>query len=247
MMRDPVSVCIPTYNGISYLREQLSSIISELTADDELIIVDDGSTDGTKTTLADLAKLDSRVRVFANSSNVGVIKTVEAALKLATKDIIVLSDQDDIWIQGRIDRALSKLRDHEAVAVLSNSEIFVDGKRTGKLFFVPGRSPRFNVAAQLYKNDFIGCCMCFRRSILETAMPFPENISMHDWWLGVNAIVSGKVIFDDSPAILYRRHESNVSPSTRRAFSKVVWSRVFNALALVRLILRRVQRPMLLR
>lgn len=245
MMRDPVSVCMPTYNGASYLREQLSSIISELIKDDELIIVDDGSTDGTKIILTELAKLDSRVRVFENSSNLGVIKTVETTLKLATKDIIVLSDQDDIWIPGRIDRAMSKLHGNKVVAVLSNSEIFVNKKRTGKLFFVPERPPKFTIAAQLYRNDFIGCCMCFRKSILKTAMPFPENISMHDWWLGVNAIVSGEVIFDNSLAILYRRHDSNASPSTKRAFSKIVWSRIFNALALFHLLVRKVRRSTL--
>lgn len=233
-----ISVCMPTFNGGLFLRQQLDSILLELRPLDEFIIVDDASSDSTLEILKNLCKSDRRVRLVVNTRNVGVVKAVEMALALATKDVIFLSDQDDIWLPGKIERALLLLAGKDVVAVLSNSEIFVDDKRTGALFFSMGRQPRFTIASQLYKNNFIGCCMCFKSTVLATALPFPKRISMHDWWLGVNALASGNAIFDEVPSILYRRHASNASPSLRRGIVIVIKSRFFDFISLISLFFR---------
>jgi glycosyltransferase involved in cell wall biosynthesis len=238
MTRNAISVCMPTYNGALFLQDQLDSILLELEPGDELIIVDDASRDRTADILHALAKSDSRVKLVMNSQNVGVVTAVEMALEQAHHEVIFLSDQDDIWLPGKVKRALSLLSRDGIVAVLTNSEIFVDDRRTGRLFFPQGRRPKFNIASQLYKNDFIGCCMCFKKVILKTALPFPKPVSMHDWWLGVVLIASGKVEFDATPSILYRRHSANASPASRRSILKIVRSRVFDAICLVRLFAR---------
>ena len=238
MVRAAISVCMPTYNGARYIKEQLDSIVAQLEDNDEVIVVDDGSRDGTRSILEGFAQRDDRIRVIMNTKNVGVVGAVEIAVANASREIIFLSDQDDIWLAGKVERALSKLDQDGIVAVLSNSEIFVDNKSTGTLFFGSGYQPRFSIGAQLYKNDFIGCCMCFKKSILSTALPFPKRISMHDWWLGVNALAAGGVVFDEEPSILYRRHGANLSPSSRRGIASIIRSRIFDALGLFKLLRR---------
>jgi glycosyltransferase involved in cell wall biosynthesis len=242
MIRQPISVCMPTYNGELFLRAQLDSILLQLEPGDELIIVDDASRDQTPAILRDLAAVDSRVRLVENSKNAGVVASFETALILVQNEIIFLSDQDDIWLSGKIQRALQLLDVDGVVAVLSNSEIYVDDRRTGRLFFPAGRLPRFSVFSQLYRNDFIGCCMCFRKGILKTALPFPKRVSMHDWWLGVVALTAGTAVFDETPTILYRRHRTNASPASRRRIGKVVQSRFHDAMCLFQLFFRRFRR-----
>lgn len=232
MLRVAISVCMPSYNGARYIEEQIDSILPQLASSDELIIVDDGSRDGTRDILKKYAANDARIRLVMNEQNVGVVKAVEMAVAHASREIIFLSDQDDIWLPGKVERGLSMLSDEGVVAVLANSEIFVNNEPTGTLFFRPERFPRFSILAQFFKNDFIGCCMCFKKAVLTTALPFPRRVSMHDWWLGVNALAAGKVVFDEAPAILYRRHDANLSPSSRRSIATILRSRFFDALSL---------------
>lgn len=242
MTPQALSVCMPTFNGERYLLEQLESIFPLLSPADEVIIVDDCSTDRTMAILSDFAQREKRLSLVRNDANIGVVKTVEKALLLARHETIFLADQDDIWLPAKISRAVARLAPADVVCVLSNNEIFVDDNRTGRLFFPAGSRPRMSMAAQLYRNDFIGCCMCFKRSVLATALPFPDGVSMHDWWLGVNALAQGKVQFDDEPTILYRRHASNATQSTRRNMLAVVQSRFHNVIAVAILLARRLVR-----
>ena len=96
-----ISVCMATYNGMPYINKQVNSILSQLGEDDELIVSDDGSVDNTRKMLLSLQ--DSRVKLFSNSPNNGVVSNFENALLHAAGDIIFLSDQDDIW---RNDKAI---------------------------------------------------------------------------------------------------------------------------------------------
>lgn len=240
--REPVSVCMATYNGGRFLREQLDSILRELEAHDELLIVDDCSTDGTDETVREYASLDSRIGFFVNSHNQGVRRTFARAISLARNEIVFLSDQDDVWRPGKVASALALFSENEKiVAVLTNAMVRFEGEvEKEKLLFSETYRPRFGLISQFVRNDFIGCCMCFRRRILEAALPFPSWISMHDWWLGSVAVSFGEVRFDPKPGIIYRRHGANASPGRRRAIRVVLVSRLKDLAALAVLMWRRV-------
>ena len=104
------SILVATYNGAGYITEQLDSILAQAAADDEIIIVDDGSSDETLKILSEYSGKYPSIQVFRNSRNVGVKATFERLLGLATKGIIFLSDQDDIWVEGRRMRMVEALR-----------------------------------------------------------------------------------------------------------------------------------------
>src|SRR3954447_2023680 len=103
-----VSVCMATYNGSKYVREQIDSILADLGADDEVVVVDDASRDATASLLEGLA--DPRVRVLRSVQNHGYVKTFERAIGEATGEIIMLSDQDDVWPQGRTETLTAALK-----------------------------------------------------------------------------------------------------------------------------------------
>src|SRR5688572_23511076 len=95
-----VSVCMAVYNGAAFLKTQVESILQQLHAEDELIVVDDASQDDSMRILQELH--DPRLRVHRNERNQGVLATFERALRLARGDIVFLSDQDDVWLAAKV-------------------------------------------------------------------------------------------------------------------------------------------------
>ena len=116
-----ISVCLATYNGAAFVAEQLRSILDQLTSDDEIIIVDDGSSDDTLDVVNGFE--DARIRVYPNEKNVGVNETFARAVALATKPIIFLSDQDDVWTPGRKAIMLKAFSDPRVLVVAGNYQL----------------------------------------------------------------------------------------------------------------------------
>lgn len=233
-----VSILMATYNGASYIAEQLDSILAQAAAGDEIIIVDDGSSDGTLEILGAYSSRFPAIQVLQNSRNIGVKATFEKLLGLATGEIIFLSDQDDIWVEGRRASMIATLRQDGCVAVLANALVLTE-KGIGKLFFASGDDPDVgSLWRNFASNRFIGCCMAVRREVLAVILPFPPTISMHDWWIGTCAMAVGRVRYLPEPSLLYRRHSSNQSSSTRRPWRVVMRDRRGNLLALAALLRR---------
>lgn len=232
-----VSVVMATYNGEHYISEQLQSIMAQLSPQDELIIVDDGSTDETEEIIKKYIKENNKVRFYKNEYNIGVKGTFERALAKCQGDVIILSDQDDIWIDGRKNAMVEEVY-KKCIAVLANAFVILDGRVTGRFFKSKNNPNTSSLIKNYFQNSFIGCCMAFRRELLFLALPFPSRISMHDWWLGSCAIAIGKVSYLERPSLLYRRHGGNLSAAKRRRWAVVVRDRGFNLLALITLFRR---------
>ena len=234
-----VSILVAMFNGSRFIVEQLESILAQLATEDELLVLDDRSTDDSYAIAKAMEARHPGMKVMRSEQNGGVAKTFEALLSLATKDTIFLSDQDDIWIAGRKAQMLAAMRDDRAVAVLANSSIYVDGERVREFFPAGHRPNTESVSKNFLKNNFIGCCMAFRREILTLALPFPDRISMHDWWLATCAMSTGKVAYSAAPSLLYRRHSANLSPSSRRKWKAILKDRAGNLFAMT-ILFRRV-------
>jgi hypothetical protein len=71
--------------------------------------------------------------------------------------------------------------------------------------------PSKSIFGNIMKNTFTGCCMAFDGDILKSALPFPEKLLMHDWWIGLIGLSMGHVTFIKKPYLYYRRHEFNAS------------------------------------
>jgi len=202
-----ISVCIATCNGSKFIMEQLHSILPQLKFDDEIIISDDSSSDRT----LDLIELlsDSRIHIYNNTNEKNLVFNFENALKHVTGDIIFLADQDDIWMPNKVTTMLRHLE--TADLVLSDCLVVNAGNIIiFPSFFEKNRSkPGF--VANLIRNSYIGSCMAFNRKILDHALPFPSDISMHDWWIGLTGEFIGKSFFCGEKLIAYRRHQTNAS------------------------------------
>ncbi|PML13667.1 alpha-L-Rha alpha-1,3-L-rhamnosyltransferase [Vibrio breoganii] len=217
-----ISVCMASFNGERYIEDQIRSVIKQLSSSDELIISDDGSTDNTKKIISELALCDARIKIL-DGPRLGLQKNFENALKHSIGDLIFLCDQDDVWKEDKVKLMVNELNDFDLVVsdcnivdqnmnVLHNSFFKVNGSGHGLLR---------NIA----KNSYLGCCMAFNRKILDRSLPFPDDIPMHDWWIGLVAQAIGKVKLYDIALINYRRHGSNASPTSERSTNSL-WTKL---------------------
>ena len=203
-----ISVCIATYNGEAYIKEQIESVLVAINEGDEIIISDDNSSDNTVEILESLK--DSRIKIiFNNINNRGHLNNFENALKNSNGDIIFLSDQDDVWHPEKVIKMIKALKLYDLVVcdcylVDSNLKTvghsFFEIRNSGKGFF-----------KNLYKNTFLGCCMAFNREILTRSLPFPKDIISHDTWIGLIGEVFGKTAFIPDKLHYFRRHGNNFS------------------------------------
>lgn len=203
-----ISVCMAIYNGETHLHAQIESILKQLNQDDELIICDDHSTDQS-IEIIEKFKEDNRIVLLVNNKRLGIIKNFECAMSKARGKYIFLSDQDDVWLDGKVNKCVEALNSN--LLVLTDC-IVVDENLSPILnsFFKFNQSKN-GFINNLIKNSYMGCCMAFKRELLDTALPIPKNIPMHDVWLGLLAELKGNICFLDEPLILYRRHDNNTA------------------------------------
>lgn len=218
-----ISVCMATYNGGKYLKEQIGSILKQLGVTDELVISDDGSNDNTLALINSFN--DRRIKIYNNECSKGVNGNFETALQKAIGDIIFLSDQDDIWMPNKIQESLDLLNDCDMI--IHNAKI-VDGKgfSNGSDYF-SCLHKHTGFFWNLYEVRCLGCCMVFKRKVLRECLPFPKSIVGHDYWIGMYALSKFKVKFPSVQLICYRRHDDNFSTSFEKSNNSLLY-KIFN-------------------
>jgi len=213
-----------TYNGSVYVRDQLLSILSELGGADEVIVVDDASSDNTVEVV--LAVSDTRVSLMRNETNQGHVESFAKALAAARGEYILLSDQDDLWVEGRVSSILAALGRRTVAA--GRFEYFGE---------ISGRPPRdlpelrvFASQRNLFsiltgRRPYFGSAMGFRREILPVLLPIPRYAEAHDIWLAIVGNVLGGVDHVDELVLRRRIHRDNLTPRHRRGIGRIVQSR----------------------
>ncbi|WP_427130220.1 glycosyltransferase [Pseudarthrobacter sp. S9] len=221
-----VSVCMATYKGAPFVQEQISSILAELGADDELVIVDDASPDATASVIGGIT--DARIRLVRSSVNRGYVRTFEEAVRLSRGEYIFLSDQDDIWIPGRVDLMLAALAESQVVG--SNFDMLGGGPRPWipRLRSSDSRRHLANLAGILVGyRAYYGCGMAFRRDAARNFAPIPPYVrESHDLWLAICGNVAGSITHLDESTIYRRLHEENQTPAGWRSLPKILAARI---------------------
>jgi glycosyltransferase involved in cell wall biosynthesis len=210
------------YNGMRYLSAQIDSILSELGVDDELVVIDDASDDGSHEWLASLN--DARIRLLRHDSNAGVRGTFEEGLRKARNDLVFLCDQDDVWLPGKRNLVVAEFdSDQRVLIVISDAEVIDSNDRILASSFMATRGGfKGRLCHTLVRNRYLGCAMAVRRELVNAALPIPASAPMHDMWLGALGSVLGQVRHIAFPLIRYRRHGGNVSPSHRQTWPRML-------------------------
>lgn len=217
-----VSVAIATYNGDKFIKEQLNSILCQLDEFDEVIISDDGSTDNTINIIKSFK--DKRIKIL-NGEHKGVKKNFENAIKNCKGKYIFLSDQDDIWMPNKLDVCLSELENGNLMIL---HDCYITDEKLNVLHdsFFEYRHSKPGLLRNIIKNSYIGCCMAINCNVKKYILPIPNNVEMHDQWIGIQCEKYGNVKFIDDKLIMYRRHLNNVSSFNHYPIKKMLKNRI---------------------
>lgn len=196
-----ISVCMATYNGERFIKQQITSILSQLESYDELIISDDQSTDNTLNLI--LSFNDKRIKVLKHvpeitfSRHEKATSNFENALKVAKGDYIFLSDQDDVWMDNKVATCMQAFKDCDFVI---HRKRFIDenDRELQKEDYLP--LPK-NWILHVLNMKWYGWCMAFNKKVLNNIMPFPYKLIGHDYWISAIALRFYKIEIIEEPLI----------------------------------------------
>ena len=215
-----MSVALCTYQGERHLADQLESIALQTLLPAEVVICDDGSTDGTVDVVERFAaRAPFRVRLHVNPENLGVTANFARAISMCRGSIIALADQDDVWAPEKLERQIAAFRDRPgAGAVFSDAEL-VDGslRPLGRTLFeatrfTERRRRRFNGGHALEilvaRSVVCGATLAFRSSFRDLVLPIPST-GLHDVWIAGLLASASDVVALPEPLVRYRQHGAN--------------------------------------
>jgi glycosyltransferase involved in cell wall biosynthesis len=231
-----VSVALATYNGSAFLAAQLASLREQSRPIDEIVICDDGSSDGTLAIIdqwtSDWVERRTEIRVVRNEQNLGVVRNFQKATRLCTGDVIFLCDQDDRWHLDKVARLVSEFEQRKDLLFLYTNANLVNarGDSLDRSQFDALGVTAHELAlvkthrafdALLVRNLVTGATAAFRRDLLQWACPFSE-VWIHDEWLAIVAAATGEVDVIEPVLIDYRQHGGNqIGMETKSRFSRL--------------------------
>ena len=210
-----ISVAMAVYNGERFLKDQLDSIISQLEESDELIISYDTSQDDSLQILDEYSKKYSQLKVVIDPGK-GVFSNFENAIFNASGDYIFISDQDDIWIEGKREAVLKDFKETNADMIIHNGiHIDADGNIISEDFFKIYNIKK-NIITNFIKPRYSGCCMAFRKEMKQALLPIPRTVGAYDHWIGMVGELFYTVYFEKEVFLKHRLHGNNVTVSRRK-------------------------------
>lgn len=222
-MNKKVAVLLSTYNGEKYVKEQLDSILNQSYKNIEIVIRDDGSKDNTVNIIKEYQKKYNNITVTLGK-NLGFIKSFFELLKIANAEYYSFADQDDIWLENKIElavKSLNKLDSEKPNMTFSN----VDYYDIEMNFIGNGESGKtFSFKNSLYECVTQGMTMVINDKAKDIIINnLPEKCFFHDWWTYMICSSLGQIAYDDIVTVKYRRDKKNATAEGQGIISVFTW------------------------
>lgn len=237
-MNKQVDILLATCNGERFIREQITSILTQNYPHFRLIICDDQSSDTTPQIIAEFEKAHPEcIKVLPGNRKFGVNPCFSFLLEHAESEYVMFADQDDVWLKHKVENAMinmelleKKMGNSTPILVHSNLEV-VNAKldvlsrsfwNYCKIFPRNGSS----LNRLLVQNIVTGCTLLANRALVNLAKPISEKAIQHDWWLALVASAFGCIKEIDQPSILYRQHSANAVGALKYNAFTYFWRRM---------------------
>lgn len=219
-----ISVAMCTYNGERYIAEQMESIARQTRVPDEIIICDDVSTDGTIAIIKSFDEFAKAMSFQVNIRHLGVTKNFETAIKLCSNEIIVLCDQDDVWMGNKLAMIEQTFLAQPNINLIFSDGVVVDSALRpmgytlwNHVKYDAGRD--LNLWEELLRRNIMtGATMAFRASIKSAILPIPQEW-VHDAWISLIAVALGNVYPEKTALVRYRNHGGNMIGADTKGIS----------------------------
>lgn len=231
-----IEILMATYNGEKYISEQIDSIINQTCKNWKLLIRDDGSQDKTLEILEGYEKRDKRINILRDiKGNLGFVKNFEELLKNSSEEFIMFSDQDDYWMENKIEiyinelGTLSEKEQKMPLLIHSNSFVCDENLNVKKKEFINSK-----IAAYYKKNSYFfsyivqGSTVLINKKLMDIGLPFLKNVTLHDRYFHLLAEFLGKRIFISKSLIKYRQHSGNEIGAKGSIIKKILKKRYFD-------------------
>jgi glycosyltransferase involved in cell wall biosynthesis len=219
--RDSLAVILPTYNGATFLKAQIESILDQSYRDFKLYIFDDGSGDRSVDIIKEYIEHDERVQLIQNEKRLGIVENFSSALEFIEADHYALADQDDLWQCEKLKRQMERMEELEAEnpgkGILVHSDLSVIDERGEPIRDSYLRMRKYRISEGrskeviLGQNGVMGNTILMNRPLRDTVLPFPKEVHMHDYWIALVAEFCGIRALIPEPLVAYRLHSNNAS------------------------------------
>ena len=213
MENKKIDILMATYNGEKYLAEQLDSIINQTYHNWNLLIRDDNSTDRTLEIIQDYQKKDNRIKLLKdNEGNLGIVKNFEELLKNSESEFIMFSDQDDIWIENKLDVYLKTAEKIKIKGFLLHSDAILFDKNKSNILkdtFTSKKAINKGLENVLFNYFVQGATILISKEIKNFILPFPKEVYLHDRYIHLISELFFERIFVNEALIYYRQHGDN--------------------------------------
>lgn len=210
-----VSVVVPLYNHADYIEAAIASALAQGEVLHELVVIDDGSTDGSARVMERLARRDTRIR-FRSQANQGAAATINAGVRACGAEFVAILNSDDAWLPGRLDALALALEADPGAAIAASGIAFMDGGGAAvanawheeAMAFRAGRG----MATALVNGNFLMTTsnFLFRRTLPEAIGGFAALRYAHDLDLALRALALGhRIALLDETLLRYRIHARN--------------------------------------
>lgn len=231
-----ITVAMTTYNGARYIKQQLTSVYHQIRRPDEVVIIDDGSTDRTVEIINSfIAENDLKSwRVVENRENLGFIRNFRKAVSFAEGDVVFLCDQDDVWYEDKIESISNLFATRPDILAVNSSFTVIDGENNDSDAAGPRGKNNYGLIGQrlyrplekislktvMHRNISPGCTAAFRHEITDAYTRNTDCTLPHDYEMNLLAAAKDGLYFYNMPLVKYRIHDRNTlgfaaKPQTR--------------------------------
>lgn len=202
-----------TYNGEKYLVEQLDSIINQTYRNWNLLIRDDNSTDKTLEIIQNYHKKDKRIKILKdNKGNLGIVRNFEELLKNSESEFIMFSDQDDIWVENKLDMYLKMIEKIKNKGFMIHSDAILFDKNKSNILketFISKKAINKGLENVFFNYFVQGATILISKEIKNFILPFPKEVYLHDRYIHLISELFFERIFVNKALIYYRQHGDN--------------------------------------
>ena len=231
-----IEILLATYNGEKYLCEQIDSIINQTYTNWKLLIRDDGSKDKTLKILKEYEKRDERISILKdNKGNLGFVKNFEELLKNSSEEFVMFSDQDDYWLENKIEKYIEVLENlgeeklREPLLIHSNSFVCDENLKILKKEFIDSSVASSKGSKSIFFYYIVqGSTVLINRRLLNEGVPFSPNVKLHDRYFHLISEIIGNRIFINESLMKYRQHSNNeIGAKKNSIIKKILRKRYF--------------------
>lgn len=234
-MTPKIEILMATYNGETYIREQIDSIINQTYKNWILLVRDDNSKDNTVSIIEEYEQKDSRIRLLRDKKgNLGFVRNFEELMANSLEDFIMFSDQDDYWIENRIEKYIEIITNlssedmKKPLLIHSNSFICDKELNIKKEKFISNCAEDKEFDIVFFNYIVQGSTALVNRKLVNLALPFSSKVTLHDRYLHLLAEFLGKRIFLNQSLMKYRQHDNNKIGASYSIVKKILKKKYFN-------------------